>query len=333
MKKALLFLLGTSAALSAQITLTKATHDPIIGDIAENYQIIAGTVDNSNTGANASFMNNNLTYGPISQVNYSAPTTAEISTYPGSNLKMVDGSTTIFYKTSLTKLEITGIINPQATLNFNSDNGTYMNYPTTFGPAQNDTAKGTFTSSVASGLFQGTLSTQADAYGTLVLNGHAYNNVLRVKFTQNFNLYSSFDVTLSNPVGTFTNTAYSYFDLGHRYAILSSTNGTISVPLLSINQTTSSAQAIHEVFLATSNATKKENLMLYPNPAQDFIGFKGNTENYSKAKIYSLDGKLIKTTDIKSGNIQISDLPPASYFIEVSENSSDVKKNTKFIKK
>jgi hypothetical protein len=64
----------------------------------------------------------------------------------------------------------------------------------------------------------------------------------------------------------------------------------------------------------------------------DFINIKGNTQNYTQAKIYSLDGKLVKTSDLGSGKIQVSDLPPASYFIEVSgkENKPET---TKFIKK
>lgn len=332
MKKSILFLLGTSAMFSAQITLTKATHDPIVGDIV-NYNTITGTVNNSATGANTTFSNGSLTQGAASQTTYSVPTSSEITTFPGSNIKMVDGTNTIYYKASTTKLEITGIINPQATLNFSVDNGTYNYYPTTYGPAQNDNAKGTFSSSVANGLFSGTLSTQADAYGTLIIGNQTYNNVLRVKYTQNFNLYSSFDIAYSNPIGSVTNTAYAYYDATHRYALLSSTSGNISVPLLGINQSTSSAQALSETFLSVSKVAKKQNLAIYPNPAQDFIGFKGDIENYSTAKIYSLDGKLIKTSDIKSGNIQISDLPPASYFIEVNGKNTETKQNTKFIKK
>ena len=111
---------------------------------------------------------------------------------------MVDGATTVYYKASATKLEITGMVNPQATLNFSVDNGTHINYPTTYGPAQNDTAKGTFSSSSVSGLFSGTMTAIADAYGTLIIGNQTYSNVLRVKFTQNLNLYSSLDVTYSN---------------------------------------------------------------------------------------------------------------------------------------
>nr|WP_315026288.1 T9SS type A sorting domain-containing protein [uncultured Chryseobacterium sp.] len=332
MKTSLLILLSTSALLSAQITLTKASNDPTINDVVNN-NLVTGTVDNSAIGANVTFSNGSLTQGAASQVTYSAPTATEISNYPGSTIKMVDGATTIYYKASSTKLEITGIVNPQATLNFNQDNGTYITYPATYGPSQSDTAQGSFSSSVANGFFKGTMAFQADAYGTLIVAGKTYNNVLRVKFTQNFNLYSPLDIALTNPLGTATNTAYSYYDAGHKYALLSSTNGNISVPAFGINQSTSSAQVLNEAFLAVSNAIKKGNMNIYPNPAQDFIGFKGDIENYSTARIYSLDGKLIKTSDIKSGNIQISDLPPASYFIEVNGKNTETTKHMKFIKK
>ena len=333
MKKTLLLLLGASAMFSAQITLTKAANDPISGNLV-NYNHVTGVVNNSATGANVTFSNGGLIMGVSSITTYSTPTSTEISTFPGSTIKMADGATTVYYKASSTKLEITGIVNPQATLNFNVDNGTYNSYPLTYGPAQNDTAKGTFSSSSANGLFSGTMAAIADAYGTLIIGNQTYSNVLRVKYTQNFNLYASFDIIYANPIGTVTNTAYAYYDASHRYALLNSTSGNISVPLLSINQTVATALALNEAFLATSsNAVKKENLVVYPNPAQDFIGFKGNTDNYSKANIYSLDGKLVKTSDVKSGNIQISDLPPASYFIEISGKNATDTKNTKFIKK
>ncbi|SDJ56102.1 T9SS type A sorting domain-containing protein [Chryseobacterium jejuense] len=332
MKKIILFLLGTSAVFSAQITLTKASHDPILNDIVDN-RLITGTVDNSATGANVTFSNGSLTLGIPALVSYLTPAASEISTFPGSNIKMVEGATAILYKASPTKLEITGIVNPQVTLNLSMDNGTYINYPTTFGPVQNDTAKGTFTSSVINGICVGTTSTEADAYGTLILNSQTYNNVLRVKFTQNFSLHLPTDLTFANPLGTVTNTAYSYYDASHRYPLLSSTNLNISVPILGINQTTSTAMALNMATLAVSNTVKKESFSVYPNPAQDFIRFKGNTEGYSKANIYGLDGKLIKTADVNSGNIQISDLPPAPYFIEISGKNSETKKNLKFIKK
>lgn len=325
-------MLAFSGLCSAQTTITKAFNDPLVGDIVNNF-VVNGTVDNSATGANTTFNNASLTQGAASQVTYVTPTSSEITTYPGSTIKMIDTGNSILYKASATKLEITGVITPDATLNFAADNGTFITYPASFGYSNSDTAKGTFTSTAASGLFKGTIVTTADASGTLNVGPKTYTNVLRIKSVQNFNLYQSTDTTYLFPIGTVVNTAYTYFDSVHKYPLLSSTNGTLSVPLLSINQTTSGAQALNEVFLAVNdNVIKKQNFKIYPNPARDFIEFQGETKGYSTAKVYSLDGKLVKTTDIHSGKVQISDLPPAAYFIEVSGKDSKAEA-TKFIKK
>lgn len=329
MKTSVLFLLASFSVCSAQTTITKAFNDPIIGDFANNYNVI-GTVDNSVTGSNAIFSNSSLTQGSAASANYSAPTSGEISTYPGTTIKMVNGSNTIYYKATASKLEITGLITPDATLNFTTNNGTFISYPAAFGYSEPDTASGTFTSTAASGTFSGTINISADASGTLIVGAKTYTNVLRIKSVQNFNLSVA---GVPVPVGTVTNTAYTYYDSSHKFPLLSSTSANINVPLLSINQTTVGAQALNEAFLAVNDHTvKKEALKIYPNPAQDFIELKGETGNYSTVKVYSLDGKLVKTSDIKSGKIQVSELPTAAYFIEVS--GKDAKTETsKFIKK
>mgnify|MGYP003577059849 CR=1 FL=1 len=324
MKTILFFLATLPAAFSAQTTITKAFNDPIIGETVNNFNV-NGTVDNSATGNGVTFSNGSLTQGATSTTNYSAPTPSEVSTYPGTTIKMVNGTTTILYKATASKLEITGFITPDATLNFSTNNGTFISYPAAFGYTETDNAQGTFTSSAASGNFNGTINISADAAGTLIVGPKTYNNVLRIKSIQNFNL------TVSGfPVGTVTNTTYAYYDSTHKFPLLSTTTANINA--VGMNQTTQGAQALNEVFLGVSDVVKKSNFKIYPNPAQDFIQFKGETSGFSKANIYSLDGKLVKTTDMKSGKIQISELPPAAYFIEVSGKESQPE-SIKFIKK
>ena len=332
MKKTLFFMLAFSGLYSAQTTITKTFNDPIAGDIVNNF-VVNGTVDNSATGANTTFNNASLTQGTASQVTYIAPTSSEITTYPGSTIKMIDTGNSVLYKATATQLEITGVITPTATLNFAADNGTFITYPASFGYSNSDTAKGTFTSTTASGLFKGTIVTTADASGTLIVGPKMYTNVLRIKSVQNFNLYQSSDINYLIPIGSVINTSYTYFDSAHKFPLLSSTNGTLSVPILSINQSTNGAQVLNEVFLAVNdNVSKKQNFIIYPNPVQDFIEFTGDSKNYSTARIYSLDGKLVKTSAIHSGKIQISELPSAAYFIEVSGEDAPIK-TTKLIKK
>jgi len=323
MVKTLFFLAATTSFFSAQTTITKAFNDPIVGDIVNNFNV-NGTVDNSASGNGATFSNGSLTQGAASTTNYSTPTSSETSTYPDTTIKMVNGNTTILYKATASKLEITGLVTPDATLNFSVNNGTFITYPAAFGYTETDDAQGTFTSTAASGSFSGTINISADAAGTLIVGTKTYNNVLRIKSIQNFNLKVA-----GLPVGTITNTTYVYYDSTHKFPLLSSTRANINA--LGMNQTTEGAQALNEVFLKVTDFAKKNNFKIYPNPAQDFIHIQGEVTNYSKANIYSLDGKLVKVSDIKSDKIQVSNLPPATYFIEVSGKSQT--ESVKFIKK
>jgi len=324
MKKTLLILISSTGFLSAQTTITKAFNDPIIGETINNVNI-NGTVDNSSTGNNVTFTNTSLTAGSASSANYSAPSSTEISTFPGSTIKMTGGGSTAYYKQTATKLEITGLVTPDATLNFSTNNGTFIGYPAAFSYSDSDTAAGTFSATAGSGNFSGTINISADAYGTLLIGTKTYPNVLRIKSIQNFTL-----TVFSFPVGTIVNTTYAYYDNLHKAPLLSTTNAVITVQ--GTPQNTNIAQALNETFLAVSDLKLREKLSIYPNPAQNFIQLKGNVSKDSKIKIYSLDGKLIKTTDLKSEKIEISELPPSSYFIEVSD-SKNLKETTKFIKK
>jgi len=324
MKKILLSVIVSTTILQAQTTITKAFNDPLIGETINNVNV-NGTVDNSATGNNVTFVNSSLTQGSASATTYSAPTASEVSTFPGTTIKMTGNGSTVYYKQTATKLEITGLVTPDATLNFSTNNGTFITYPAAFGYSESDTAAGTFSATAGSGNFSGTINITGDAQGTLLIGAKTYTNVLRIKSVQNFNL-----TVFGFSVGTIVNTSYAYYDSAHKFPLLSTTNAAITVQ--GTPQTTNLAQALNETFLSTSDFVRKDAFKIYPNPAQDFIEFKGDLSKYSKANIYSLDGKLIKTSDLKSGKVQVSELPPSSYFIEVSGNKAQPE-SIKFIKK
>lgn len=327
MRKTLLLLTAFCGMYQAQTTITKAFNDPNAGETANNV-LINGTVNNTPTGANTTFSNPNLTQGAAAPNVYSTPTAAEVTSYPGSTLKLVNGGTTIFYKQTTTKLEITALVTTDATLNFSSNNGTVMTYPTAFGFSNTDTASGTFTSGTLSGNFSGNIVTNADASGTLTIGSKSFSNILRIKSVQTFNLVIGGFIP-----GTITNTSYTYYDNIHKFPVLTSTEGSVVVAALGINQSTNGAQALNEAFLATlSNDIRQKSLQVYPNPVQYQLFIKGDLSPYKKANIYSLDGKLIKTSDVKSGVVEVSELPVASYFIEISGEKTK-SESIKFIKK
>lgn len=327
----IIFIVSINICLG-QTTITKSFNDPSIGDVISNYNV-SGMVDNSAIGSNAIFNNSALTVGAASITNYAAPTANEMTTFPGSNIKMNNAGNIIFYKSTAAKLEITGAITADATLNFSSDNGTFITYPASYGHSEIDNARGTFTSSSGSGLFKGTITTTSDASGTLLIGTKTYMNVLRLKSVQNLNLYQSTDTNYLFSIGSVTNVIYLYYDNLHKFPLLNSKQGNINIPILNINQTSSNAEALDEIFLATNESSKSDFFFIFPNPVEDFININSNnSDDYATYKIYFTDGKIINSGKIQEGKIQISYLAPGIYVIEFLGNNGKTKR-MKILKK
>lgn len=314
--------------IQAQVIITKASNDPSVGDTFNTYDIV-GTVDNSSSGNNAIFNNANLRQGSLATVRYYMPSGSEISTFPGSNLKMTDDVSTAFYKSSATKLEITGITSSGATLNFSADNGTIITYPASFGYAETDNARGIFSSSSGSGLFKGTISNTADAAGTLIVGTKIYTDVLRIKSTQNFNLYQSTDTNYLFSIGTITNTSFLYYDSLHKFPLLSSTNGNLNIPLLSINHSTSQAKVLDEVFLSDHDFGKDKAVLIAPNPATDYIKIIG--KQVVSHSIYNLNSQLIFTSKNTDNIVDVRKLKRDAYILEINFKDNKTLK-VKFVK-
>lgn len=329
MQKYLLSLTLCVSLCNAQTTVTKAFHDPSVGNVA-NYVSLNGTPDNSATGANTTFYNSSLTLGVGSPGTYSAPTVGEITSYPGSTLKYVNGSNTVFYKQTANKLEITALVTSDATLNLSVNNGTFISYPAALNYAETDQAQGTFTSASLSGLCKGTINISADASGTLIVGPSTYTNVLRIKTIQSFSLHLPSDTFLVFPIGTIVNTSYSYYDSTHKFPLLSTTQVILNAPVAGINnQTTEGAQGLNEIYLAVKDAQLKSKFEFYPNPATDVVHFRNADD--ANVMIYSAEGKVLKQSR-KADEIQVSDLPSGVYFITADKNGN-LSETKKLIKK
>jgi Secretion system C-terminal sorting domain len=323
----LLIFLTAFNFINAQVTITKSFNDPSAGDIVNNYNVI-GTVDNTSSGNNVTFDNASLSQGSLSVSSYTVPAASDVAAFPGSTLKMTDDTSTILYKTSSTKLEITGLTSSGATLNFSADNGTVITYPASFGYAETDNARGTFSSSSGSGLFKGTINNSADAAGTLIIGTKIYSNVLRIKSIQNFNLYQSTDTNYLFSIGTITNTTYVYYDSIHKFPLLSTSNGNLSIPLLSINQNTSKAQALEDVFLSVDDAGYKKITFIAPNPVQDRLKIYG--DDAQQLIIYDLEGRMLLKKEI-SDEIDVSALKKGLYMLQITNLNQETIR-LKFIK-
>ena len=319
MKKFYLMLLTAVAVNNfAQTTITKANNDFLIGT-SVNSKNLLGTPDNSATGSNVTFNNSSLTDGTLITAQVSAPSAGDLSAFPGTTVKFDDGNgDLIYYKSSPTQLEITGAVVAGAVLNFSADNALYLKFPTAFGNTYNDTARGTFTTTAGSGLFRGTITTTADATGTLLLGSQSFSNVIRLKSVQTYNLFQSTDTFYIFSIGTLASTFYTYYDNLNRYPLFTSTAATIAVPLLSFSQTSSAAIAQTNPVLATQNNSTQNKVTAYPNPVAETLFFAGDFSNYELVKVLNMEGRVVLTQDITDGKVNLNLLPSGNYILQLS---------------
>ena len=162
-----------------------------------------------------------LTLGTSTYTNV-APTTAESSTYPGTNTVIastsVQGTTTttgkMFTKNTTGTVSITGLDSSGLNINFNggsggSGNATLGAFPMVYPFTNTDNnVSGNYVYGTNSGTFSGTLTTTIDAYGVLNLPDYGYSgNVTRLKTVLSVTLYLSIF-----PVGTASQTTYAYYE-------------------------------------------------------------------------------------------------------------------------
>lgn len=90
--------------------------------------------------------------------------------------------------------------------------------------------------------------------------------------------------------------------------------------------------SIEEFTLSVNDLSINKDIVLFPNPVQDFFVFSENIVNkYSGFGIYDSNGKLILSKQINSREIDISYLNPGIYFVKLF-NTKLVSDSFKFIK-
>ena len=333
MKKTLLFTLSMLAiSVYGQTTLTYASNVPTAGDAHEKYNLNNLPFNNTATGNNATFDNAALTLGALSQNTYAVPTATEIADFPGTNVAFSNGAgISIFYKTSTTALDVTAITASTGVLKLNTNNATIIKFPTAFGDSYTDTASGRFLYSTYDLPLSGTITTTADAAGTLIVGSATFTNVLRLKIVQNYTIFLSDSFPL--PAGTATITTYLYFDGENRYPIAENYLVTAVSQLAGINESQEIAQVLKTESLAVNSTNAAKSINFYPNPAKDFIFISDAELGNTKVNIFSVEGKLVKTLSLEKGkSIDVQSLTPGNYILQTIDQKGTIQ-TSKLIKK
>jgi len=336
MKKFLLFLsIIISVTYNAQsLVLTQAANEPVIGDTNRTHILdttaFSSGLPNSVSGSSAvwNFQALNTTTALITSAYVSTTAVSSSSNYAGSNIVQVQGGLNTFYKSvssPTTQTEFMGISSSSLTMNF-TNTAIMAKYPVSFGSTITDNFSGSFTFSI-SGNANGNVTTTADGTGTLNLcDGITLTNVLRVKSVQNVTLTSGFF-----PVGTMKQTIYNYYHASEKYPILNISYTSVALT----GQTATVTGAVsgnNNVFVVgiRENSLSDSQISTYPNPTSDILHINLTSSlKPSEIIIYTQLGQIAQRNGY-SNEINISNLSPGIYFIEVKTNSGTARK--KFIK-
>lgn len=322
MKKIYLSIITATIAISAhaQLTLTKAFNEPVLGDVNSKETFDSVAVLNNATGINQVWNFSALTSSSVTEVSTftTVASTPNGSSFAGATLAEDDGQGGYtYYKSTATQYEIVGIQDPNITLNF-TNTAVAAVWPVNMGYSNTDAFSGSAVAGgTLSGVATGTTTTSATGTGTLIIPGGAsFTNILQVKTSQ----YVELDLALGFITATVQTTDYNYYHGTQKFPLLtvsySDAQGAFTNTSATIKVNTNVITGINDInFDATFNIS--------PNPAKDFVNVKLQNVTNANCKIQVVNalGQVAEEIDLGNNseinrNISIANLNSGLYMVK-----------------
>ncbi len=335
MKKLYLTLLTLLFAINiatAQLSLTKANNEPIIGDTNKAYLVDTGMVNiktiNAVTGNNVIWDYSTLTVlgnSVTSTIYTSSTAVASATDYPGTNFVQNSNN---FFKSTATPTMQTELIGTNfsgiASLNF-TNTAIVAKFPFTYANTYNDAFSGTVKTSTSNSNFSGNLTVNADGNGTLnIPGGQVFTNVLRVKTTQSTTVNGIITTPFPIPV-TVRITNYDYYHATQKYPIFSVSYNSIAIFTPTVTARVS-ANTKSTVVGLNENVLLNKDVTVFPNPSNSTLNFTLNTLlNPKRILIYSQMGTLVYSGTYSS-QITILNLAAGIYMLQLETDKGIIHK-------
>ena len=335
-KRFTLILLSVIAAFSlqAQVVITYATHAPQIGDIISSVYSDAYTnINYGNAGANQTWDFSAYTVtGDVETGTFVDPaTTLWAGQVPNSNIAMrslIRDEVVQFMNVSSSVLKanyLGAYVEEMNILTAYTDDMDIMHFPFAYGDSYTDTYGYTSENPEwgMTMITEGTVASEADAYGTLITPNGTFTNVLRIKSTDTENYETWMNGTLVDS-GTTIYVTYDWYDISSKY------------PVVSIDYDPEYPEETSITYFSMStgnNEMESTTLSVCPNPANDLV--KINTSDYhvgDKMNILNANGMRVFSTTIQDDNLvlPVSDFNNGLYFIVIATENG-VKRAGKFV--
>jgi hypothetical protein len=306
-----LTLLG-AFGMNAQVTLTKALNEPVIGDLDKRTYYDSTTAIPKSIGTNQVW---NFT-GMAAQSTYTASFISPSSAmgnalFPTATIaeSEIGGSTYEFYRSSGSNYEFVGQVDAvqTETLVF-SNSGILRSYPISYGSVSTDSFVALQTSGSGTMSFSGTATISANGTGTVILpNGNVHPNCLQVTEL----------ISLTVVSGTTTMTGYFknvfYYEAGRKFPIF-------EYDYEVMGGFKFSAKANSDALLAgvNENTFLNESISIYPNPVKNelYISLNGS-EAPSALHVMDMQGREVISKEF-SNSINVESLEEGLYILKLN---------------
>ena len=320
----LLLIAGSVQMSIAQLSLTKAFNEPVIGDytMRQYYDSTTAVPKTTGAGQNWSFLalvSNTLVESSTYTTVASTPSPA---IFPSATISENQGGGSYqHYKSTLTTYEVQGIQFPNTVINF-SNTAIFATWPINYGYNATDPFGGSTTTGTVTSSLSGSINVNASGSGTVVMpGGLTLTNCLQVVNTITFVLSQ----------GTYTQSTlqkeYQYYHSSNKFPVLriqyqTTTSGTVTTNnfMARVNTAVVAGIVTHEI---------DNNLSVFPIPASDMVNVSltNNSVNEVNLSLTNMFGQVVKTENL--GNevsihrtINVSDLPNGIYFMNIKIGST-----------
>ena len=306
---------------NAQLSLTKAFNEPIIGNVDTQFGYDSVGVLPKNTGANQTWNFSALTTNTVVEVGTftTVASTPDGASFTAATIAEDDGQGGYTYaKATATQYELVGIVDPNITLNF-TNTAIAAIWPVTMGYTNNDTFSGSASSGTMTGSSTGTINTVASGTGTLIIPGGAtFTNVLQVKTNQKVNLSLVFGFVTATVVAT----DYNYYHSSQKFPILTVSYNDITG---SFTSTSATVKVNSSVVTGINDLNFDASFNIFPNPAKTNVNVKLHNASNANCTIDIINavGQIAQSINLGndteiSNNVSISNLATGIYMVKTT---------------